>query len=133
MNGEGSMYRKFVNRTLVIIISVLALPVLAVPMLIVAAVVKFSSKDPALFRQKRVGKGKKTFMMPKFRSMYIETPANIPTHPFKSSEKRITPVGRVLRKTSLDELPRLLSILCGDRGIFGTTKINIDFSSGVTA
>lgn len=113
------MYRKFGKRTIDIILSALAFLVLAIPMLIIAICVKCSSKGPALFRQKRVGRGKKTFMMPKFRSMYTETPAELPTHMLKDPEKWITPVGRILRKTSLDELPQLLSILCGNMSIVG--------------
>lgn len=113
------MYRKFGKRTIDIILSALALLVLAIPMLIIAICVKCSSKGPVLFRQKRVGRGKKIFMMPKFRSMYTETPAELPTHMLKDPEKWITPVGRILRKTSLDELPQLLSILCGKMSIVG--------------
>ena len=71
---------KFLKRTADIILSVLAMIILAVPMLNIAALVKFTSKGPVLFWQKRIGKGKKTFMMPKFRSMYTDTPANMPTH-----------------------------------------------------
>lgn len=113
------MYRKFGKRTIDIILSALALLVLAIPMLIIAICVKCSSRGPVLFRQKRVGRGKKIFMMPKFRSMYTETPAELPTHMLKDPEKWITPVGRILRKTSLDELPQLLSILCGNMSIVG--------------
>lgn len=113
------MYRKFGKRTIDIILSALALLVLAIPMLIIAICVKCSSRGPVLFRQKRVGRGKKIFMMPKFRSMYTETPAELPTHMLKDPEKWITPVGRILRKTSLDELPQLLSILCGKMSIVG--------------
>ena len=113
------MYRKFGKRTIDIILSALALLVLAIPMLIIAICVKCSSRGPVLFRQKRVGRGKKIFMMPKFRSMYTETPAELPTHMLKDPEKWITPIGRILRKTSLDELPQLLSILCGNMSIVG--------------
>lgn len=102
-----------------IVLSLLALIILAVPMLIVAAAVKFTSKGPVLFWQKRVGKGKKTFMMPKFRSMYTDTPANMPTHLLNDPKRWITPVGRFIRKTSLDELPQLLSIFKGDMSIVG--------------
>ena len=93
--------------------------ILAVPMLIIAAAVKFSSKGPVLFWQKRVGKGKKTFMMPKFRSMYTDTPANMPTHLLNDPARWITPVGAFLRKSSLDELPQLWCILIGKMSIIG--------------
>ena len=101
---------KFLKRTADIVLSLLAMIVLAVPMLIIAATVKFTSKGPVLFWQKRVGKGKKTFMMPKFRTMYTDTPANMPTHLLNDPAKWITPVGAFLRKYSLDELPQLLCI-----------------------
>ena len=113
------MYRKFGKRMMDILLSVLALIVLAVPMLIIAVVVKLDSQGPILFWQKRVGKGKNTFMMPKFRSMYTETPAEMPTHLLEDPARWITPVGRILRKTSLDELPQILSILCGNMSIVG--------------
>lgn len=105
------MYRKFGKRIFDIVLSALALIVLAVPMLIIAIIVKTTSKGPALFWQKRIGKNKATFMMPKFRSMYTETPANMPTHLLEDPTRWITPVGRILRKTSLDELPQIFCIL----------------------
>lgn len=113
------MYRKFGKRMLDILLSALALIVLAIPMLIIAVIVKLTSKGPVLFWQKRVGKGKKTFMMPKFRSMYTETPAEMPTHLLKDPAKWITPVGRILRKTSLDEIVQIFSILSGKMSIVG--------------
>ena len=114
------MYKKFGKRTIDIILSALALLVLAIPMLIIAICVKCSSKGPVLFWQKRVGRGKQTFMMPKFRSMYTETPAEMPTHMLKDPEKWITPVGRAIRRTSLDELPQIFCILfTGDMSIVG--------------
>ena len=114
------MYKKFGKRTIDITLSALALLVLAIPMLIIAICVKCSSKGPVLFWQKRVGRGKQTFMMPKFRSMYTETPAEMPTHMLKDPEKWITPVGRAIRRTSLDELPQIFCILfTGDMSIVG--------------
>lgn len=101
---------KFLKITADIVLSVLALIILAIPMLIIAVVVKCTSKGPVLFWQKRVGKGKRTFMMPKFRSMYTDTPANMPTHLLNDPSKWITPIGSFLRKYSLDELPQLLCI-----------------------
>ena len=112
------MYR-FLKRTADIVLSAIAIIVLAIPMLIVAASVKFSSKGSVLFWQKRVGKGKKTFMMPKFRSMYTDTPANMPTHLLNDPSRWITPVGAFLRKSSLDELPQLWCILTGKMSIVG--------------
>ena len=113
------MYRLFLKRGIDIFLSALALAILAIPMLIIAVVVKCSSKGPVLFWQKRVGKGKKTFMMPKFRSMYTETPSEMPTHLLQDPSRWITPVGKVLRKTSLDELPQLISIFTGKMSVVG--------------
>ena len=113
------MYRNFIKRTGDIILSLLAVIILAVPMLIIAAIVKLTSKGPVLFWQKRIGKGKTTFMMPKFRSMYTETPSDMPTHLLMDPAKWITPVGKVLRKTSLDELPQIFSILRGHMSVIG--------------
>ena len=113
------MYRRFVKRSLDFLLALLALVALFVPMLIVAFVVKFSSKGPILFWQKRVGLNKKNFMMPKFRSMYTETPSDMPTHLLTDPSRWITPVGKILRKTSLDELPQLLVILTGKMSFIG--------------
>lgn len=113
------MYRRFVKRPLDFLLALLALVALSVPMLIVALVVKFSSKGPILFWQKRVGLNKETFMMPKFRSMYTETPSDMPTHLLTDPSRWITPVGKILRKTSLDELPQLLVILTGKMSFIG--------------
>lgn len=100
-------------------VSFCGIAVFSVPMLLIAIAIKLDSKGPVLFRQKRIGKGKTTYMMPKFRSMYTETPSEIPTHLLASPEKWITPVGRFLRRTSLDELPQLFSILAGKMSIVG--------------
>lgn len=113
------MYKQFIKRLLDIILSAGALVILAAPMLIIALIIKLDSKGPVLFWQKRVGKGKEFFQMPKFRSMYTETPANMPTHLLQDPGRWITPVGRVLRKTSLDELPQLLCIFTGKMSVIG--------------
>ena len=113
------MYRKFGKRMIDIVLAALALIILLIPMLIIAIVIKISSKGPVLFWQKRVGKGKNTFMMPKFRSMYTDTPAQMPTHLLEDPARWITPAGKILRKTSLDELPQIISILRGHMSIVG--------------
>ena len=113
------MYQRFFKRLGDLLLSGLALLILAVPLLILGLIVKLDSKGPVLFWQKRVGMHKKIFMMPKFRSMYTETPANMPTHMLTSPDQWITPVGKVLRKTSLDELPQIFQIFSGDMSIIG--------------
>ena len=101
------------------ILSFCALVILAIPMAVVAVMIKLDSKGPVLFWQKRVGIHKETFMMPKFRSMYTETPAEMPTHLLNDPERWITPVGKVCRKLSIDELPQIWSILTGKMSIIG--------------
>ena len=113
------MYRHAIKRLLDIVLSVIGLTVLAIPMLVFAVIVKLDSPGPVLFWQKRVGAGKNTFMMPKFRTMYTETPANIPTHLLSDPDKWITRTGRWYRKLSIDELPQILCILTGKMSIVG--------------
>ncbi len=113
------MYKNFVKRLIDIIISFLGLVVLIIPMLIFALIVKLDSKGPVLFWQKRVGKDKKIFMMPKFRTMYTDAPKEVATHLLKDPQAHITKVGRVYRKLSIDELPQLWSIFIGDMSIIG--------------
>ena len=113
------MYRKYIKRALDMILSGIGMVVLIIPMLIIAVVIKLDSKGPVLFWQKRVGIHKETFMMPKFRSMYTETPANMPTHLLQDPDRWITKSGRILRKLSLDELPQIWSIFVGDMSIIG--------------
>lgn len=113
------MYRKYVKRLLDVILSALGLLILAVPMGIFAVIVKLDSKGPVLFWQKRVGLHKELFRMPKFRTMYTETPAEMPTHLLSDPQRWITPVGRVYRKLSIDELPQLWCILTGKMSIIG--------------
>ena len=113
------MYRKFFKRFIDIVLSFIGLVILALPLVIFAIIVKIDSKGPVLFWQKRVGKHKETFMMPKFRTMYTDTPANMPTHLLNDPSRWITKVGKVYRKLSIDELPQLVCILTGKMSIIG--------------
>ena len=113
------MYKKFGKRLIDIVLSFTGLVVLAIPMVIFAIIVKLDSKGPVLFWQKRVGLHKETFMMPKFRSMYTETPSDMPTHLLNDPSRWITPVGKVYRKLSIDELPQIWCILTGKMSIIG--------------
>lgn len=87
-------------------------------MIIVAIFVKLTSKGPAVFWSERVGKNNKNFMMPKFRTMKIDTP-QVATHLLRGSQSHLTSIGSFLRKSSLDELPQLWSILKGDMSFVG--------------
>ncbi|MCK1203301.1 sugar transferase [Streptococcus uberis] len=108
-----------VKRLLAILISGLAIIILSPVLLAVAIAIKCDSKGPVLFKQKRVGKDKKHFMIYKFRSMYVDAPADMPTHMLKDPTAMITKVGAILRKTSLDELPQLFNIFKGEMAIVG--------------
>lgn len=113
------MYQRFVKRFIDIVLSLVGLVVLAIPMLVFALIVKLDSPGPVLFWQKRVGIHKKTFMMPKFRTMYTDTPANMPTHLLSDPQKWITRSGAWFRKLSIDELPQILCIFTGKMSIIG--------------
>jgi len=88
------------------------------PMLIIALLVKITSKGPVLYWSNRVGKYNTIFKMPKFRTMMADTPA-MATHLMKKPEQYYTPAGSFLRKSSLDELPQLYSVLKGDMSFVG--------------
>jgi O-antigen biosynthesis protein WbqP len=92
--------------------------VLAIPYLVIAFLVRLTSSGPALYWSDRVGKNNTIFRMPKFRSMRIKTPA-VATHLLKDPNSYLTPIGSFLRKSSLDELPQLWSILKGDMSFVG--------------
>ena len=113
------MYQRFIKRFIDIVLSLVGLIVLAIPMLIFALIVKLDSPGPVLFWQKRVGIHKETFMMPKFRTMYTDTPANMPTHLLSDPQKWITRSGAWFRKLSIDELPQILCIFTGKMSIIG--------------
>ena len=99
-------------------LAILFFPVFFLPMLIIALLVKLTSKGPVLYWSDRVGKNNRIFRMPKFRTMRVDTPA-VATHLMKNPEQYYTPVGSFLRKSSLDELPQLYSVLKGDMSFVG--------------
>lgn len=105
------MYKAFVKPFLDVCFALLLIVLLFFPMMLIGIAVKLSSSGPILFKQKRVGKNNQLFFMPKFRSMYTNAPKNQPTHLLQNPAQWVTKVGRFLRKTSLDELPQLFSIL----------------------
>lgn len=100
------MYLRGGKRTIDLLLSACGILVLSPLLLVLALWVKCSSPGPVLFKQKRVGKDKSFFMIYKFRSMRTDTPHDMPTHLLENPDAFITPAGRFLRKTSLDELPR---------------------------
>lgn len=108
-----------VKRIIDVLLSALAIILLSPLLLGLALWVKCSSKGPVLFCQKRVGLHKTYFNILKFRSMYIDTPKDVPTHLLGNAARSITPAGRFLRRTSLDELPQLFNIFVGQMSIVG--------------
>lgn len=90
----------------------------AIPILLIAGLVRITSAGPAFYWSKRIGMNNKIFLMPKFRSMRRDTPA-VATHLLENPDDFITPIGNFLRKTSLDELPQLFSIIKGDMSFVG--------------
>ena len=101
-----------------LLMSGFAVCLLATPLLLVTLLVKLTSPGPALYWSDRVGRHNRLFRMPKFRTMRIDTPV-VATHLLGDPARFLTPVGSFLRKTSLDELPQLWSILMGDMSIVG--------------
>jgi O-antigen biosynthesis protein WbqP len=91
---------------------------LALPIALIALAVRLTSPGPALYWSNRVGQGNRIFQMPKFRSMRIDTPA-VATHLLSDPKAWLTPIGSFLRKSSLDELPQLWSIIRGDMSLVG--------------
>jgi O-antigen biosynthesis protein WbqP len=107
-----------IKRALDIGVSASALATLAIPLTAIAVAVKLDSKGPIIHWSRRIGKDNREFKMPKFRTMKTDTP-QVATHLMGDPEKHVTKVGKFLRKTSLDELPQLLSILIGDMTLVG--------------
>jgi O-antigen biosynthesis protein WbqP len=106
------------KRGLDLILGGLAIVILFIPMLLVAIAVRLTSPGPILFWSMRVGKNNAIFMMPKFRTMQIDTP-NVATHLLTGAQNYLTPIGGFLRRSSLDELPQLWSVLLGRMSFVG--------------
>jgi O-antigen biosynthesis protein WbqP len=107
-----------VKRLFDVFLAILILAIVAVPMIIFALIIKFSSRGGIIYLSNRVGVNMTIFKMPKFRTMQVGTPA-VATHLLVDSDQYLTPVGSFLRKSSLDELPQLWSILVGDMSFVG--------------
>ena len=101
-----------------LILGVAIFVLLAVPMLLIFIAVRLSSKGPALYWSDRIGKNNGPFKMPKFRSMLLDTPA-VATHLLDNPNTYLSPIGGFLRRSSLDELPQLFSVLKGDMSFVG--------------
>lgn len=117
------MYKRFVKRTIDLLLSALAIVVLALPMLAIALAIKIDDPGPVLFKQRRVGQKKNGqityFMIWKFRSMKMSAPHDTPTHMLADPEQYITRVGKFIRKTSLDELPQIYQVFTSRLSVIG--------------
>ena len=113
------MYKRYLKRIIDFILALGGIICLSLPMAIIALAIKLDSKGPVLFKQKRVGLNKTHFEIWKFRTMRTDTPKDAPTHELSDPDKWITKTGRILRKTSLDELPQLFNILTGKMSVIG--------------
>lgn len=101
-----------------VVFSITMLLVILIPILLTSVLIRVTSPGPAIYWFDRVGKNNKLFSMPKFRTMRVGTPT-VATHQMKDACLHITPIGKFLRKTSLDEVPQLWSILVGDMSVVG--------------
>lgn len=124
------MYAKYIKRILDFFLSLCASIVLSPLLLILIILGTIFMRGNPFFTQLRPGKNEKIFKLIKFRTMDNRKDKNGNLLP---DDARLNQYGKILRSTSLDEIPELFNILIGDRGIIGTTKKNIDFSSVVTA
>lgn len=112
------MYKHFFKRLIDIVISFIAIIVLLIPFVLISLLILITNPGPVFFRQKRFGKNKKMFKILKFRTMKVDTP-DLPTDKIKNPEQYITGIGRILRKTSLDELPQVFNIFIGQMSFIG--------------
>lgn len=113
------MYVRIIKPSIDFILSIIGFILLSPIFLILCIWIKCDSKGPIFFKQKRFGKDKKFFYIYKFRTMYTDTPKDMPTHLLSNPEQYITKSGKFLRKTSLDELPQIINIIKGEMAIIG--------------
>ncbi len=113
------MYIKYMKRVIDFFMALVLMILLSWLLLSIIVLIKCSSKGSVFFLQKRIGIGRKEFNIIKFRTMYCDTPKDAPTHLLKNPEQYITPIGKFLRLTSLDELPQLFNIFIGDMSFIG--------------
>ncbi|MBO5946462.1 MAG: sugar transferase [Clostridia bacterium] len=113
------MYRHVIKRFLDIILSLIGISILLLPMLIIALLIKIDSRGPVLFCQKRIGKGGRVFNIYKFRSMCVGAESMGSGVYSGKGDKRVTRIGKILRATSLDEIPQFFNILFGHMSFIG--------------
>lgn len=116
---RNDIYAKYIKRVIDTVVSLLGLIILSPVFLVICAAIKIDDPGPVFFEQKRLGRNKMYFKLHKFRSMKMSTPHDIPTHMLDDPDQYITRVGKVLRKSSLDELPQIWDIFIGNMSIIG--------------
>lgn len=130
------MYERYIKRAIDFIIALVAFPFVLLIILIVSPFIIADDGFPIFYNADRIGKNGKLFKMYKFRSMKNNAPdirlADGSTYNGED-DPRVTKTGKILRKTSIDEVPQLLNVLIGDRDIIGTTKKNVDFTRFLAA
>lgn len=112
-------FNRFIKRTMDLVLGAIALLIALVPMIIVAILIKCTSKGPIIYSQKRVGYHNKEFLMYKFRSMELQEESKEKSAWTTFRDPRVTPIGKFIRKTSIDELPQLWNVLKGDMSLIG--------------
>ncbi|MCL2225677.1 MAG: sugar transferase [Defluviitaleaceae bacterium] len=118
-NVSRSWWEGFLKRIFDIFCLVISAPLWLPLMVVLAVLVKCTSRGAVFFTQKRFGRDRKFFQIYKFRSMYSNAPKDVPTHLLQDPQAFITPVGKFLRKSSLDELPQVFNILRGELSLVG--------------
>ena len=113
------LYVKYIKRALDFLVSCVGIIALCPLFVAIAIWIKIDSSGPIVFKQTRIGRGKKHFAILKFRTMFVDAPHDMPTHMLEQADSYITRSGKFLRRTSLDELPQVLNILKGDMSIIG--------------
>lgn len=122
MRLRADMYKNFVKRLLDIILGLIGLPFFCLSYIILAPIIYFSDKGPVFYTAPRLGKNGKKFLMLKFRSMKVNSPdiRNSDGSTYNGvDDPRVTKIGKIMRKTSLDEIPQLLNVLKGDMSLVG--------------
>ena len=123
MSGDSvigkTSYTRFFKPLLDRVLAMLLLVPLSPILLVLALLIKCTSRGPVFFKQRRIGRHRSEFEIYKFRSMYVDPPKDTPTHLLTNATSHITPVGRFLRKSSLDELPQIFNILNGTMSFIG--------------
>lgn len=129
MRRRKGFYEACIKRPVDFVCALGGIIVLSPVMLAVSIAIKLTSEGPIFFKQERVGKNQKVFEIIKFRTMVVNAEHIGDGLKVKEdSDPRITKIGKILRRTSLDEIPQLINVLKGDSGIIGTTKKDLDFT-----